>query len=756
MPIQIQNKTFRDIFNNDLGYYQSNAGDRQQLTLEIHSNISITSLNNPLTLDISTYQIFSSTTGWLDEGFRLGDTVNISFYDNTSSTPLNTYNATINYVDNDYIEVSTLLGWYDPTAGQFAVITVLDRDRDTLEILVNHVLNNVTGSEFSLIDGEATRLKFDGINSMIVGDDIVGVKVGNQSGQFNVASILERISDVPNDQRAYKLYVTIINSGIYDQSWFNSANCLKLYLKLSWSSLANEPFGQTVKILNDTANTGWYNEGHNSSLIDATLIQGINQLDYATPTTGQFVIDSASTEFGFGACYVSLDGTYYKNKLQSQSVFGMLIPTIDFTIGIPESSEVNLTGAGYDLEIANITTVGTVHTIDFIFTPNAQFTTFFDGVEEGDRLFYVWAKYGNVNLLVFNGQLTKEPPVGGLIDVYRADYYDHSEQNVYPTTLMSGYESNIEDDLSFQMDFWLNEGEQYESMTAKMEAYNSVTGESFDLFTTFFDFGAVPFFGNQHLLNFNQIINPQLPTTSVKRNATLVLNSSFNVPGKYGATLYFPFIERWQYWLPQLNANAEFFPYNQNQNWLNYEFSPSGNWTVRTKIILVKDGLSFIYADPITIKKYDSDPVIDQTITLIRDSDNSIVSSVIEGELMRIKVTNVLNNGENWNIENTWGQITIEPFESAPRFIISSVVPYDNNPNNPLSPMSGLLVPITYPNGYTAVMECYLNPNVIDLTNGVKITCKVKGCAGLEFAGYKMTTDGQYKFTTDYEQKIIS
>ena len=756
MPIQIQNKEFTDIFGNDLGFYQSNAGDLTAVTLTIHSNISVTSINNPLTLDISTYQIFSATTGWLDEGIRLGDTVNISFYDNTSSTPLNSYNATINYVDNDYIEVSTLLGWYDITLGQFAVITVIYRDRDTLEINVNHVLNNVTGSEFSLIDGEATRAKFEGINSMIVGDDITGVKVGNQSGQFNVASILERITDAPNDQRAYKLYIYIINSGIYEQSWFNSSNCLKFYLKLSWSSLANEPFGQTVKILNDTANTGWFNEGFNASVIDATLIQSVNQLDYATPTTGQFVIDSASTDFGFGACYVSIDANYYKNKLESQSVFGMIIPTREFTLTIPETSETNLTGANYDFEITNITTVGTVHTIDFIFTPNVDFTTFFDNIEDGNRLFYIWAKYGNVNLLVFNGQLTKEPPVGGLIDVYRADYFDHSQQYLFPIALKSGYESNIEDDLSFQMDFWLNTGEQYESLTAKIEAFNPLTNESFDLFTTFFDFSAVPFFGNQHILNFNQIINPELPTTSVKRAATLYLNPYFDVPGKYGATLFFPFIERWQYWLPQLNANAEFFPFLQTQNWINYEFSPSGNWTVQTKIILVKSGLSYVYADPITIKKYNSDPVIDQTITLIRDIDNQIVTSVIEGELMRIQVDNILDNGEHWNINETWGQITIEPFESAPRFIVSSVVPYDFNPNNPLSPIFGTLVPVQFPTGDNARMECYFNPNLMDLSNGIKITCKVKGCAGFEFTNYKITTQGQDKNTTDYEQKIIS
>ena len=123
---------------------------------------------------------------------------------------------------------------------------------------------------------------------------------------------------------------------------------------------------------------------------------------------------------------------------------------------------------------------------------------------------------------------------------------------------------------------------------------------------------------------------------------------------------------------------------------------------------------------------------------------------------MRIRVSNELTNGEDWNIENIWGQITIEPFETSQRFIVSSVIPYDNNPNNPLSPMSGLLVPITYPFGDVAQMECYFNPNLIDLTNGVKITCKIKGCSGTQYAGYKITTDGQYKNTTNNEQKIIS
>jgi hypothetical protein len=753
MPIQIQNKQFTDIFANVTNYYVSNAGDPVSLEIEIHSNISISSLNNPLTLDISNYQIFSATLGWLDEGFRIGDTVTISIYDNTTAVPLNTYSATLNYVDNDYIEVNTLLGWYDVTLGQFATITVSNRDRDTLEISLNHVLNTLTGSEYSLIDGEVTRIKFDGINSLIVGGNIIGVTLNNKSGQFTIVGSLTRITNPGGNQRGYLCNLSFVNSGIYNQSWFASANCLKLFLRLSWSSLANEPFGQTIKIINDSANTGWFDEAFNSSVIDATLVQSVSNIDYSQTTTCQVVIDSASTNFGFGSCYLSQDATYYKNQTYSQSQLSMIIPTIPFNPGDTIASDSNPDGADYVINILSVSTVGTINTIDFEFVPSPTFTTFVDELEVGNRTFYIWFRFGNVNLLAFSGQMEKQPAIGGFIEPFTANYFDHSEQLTVGSSIQYGYESNTEDDLGFSMTFQLDEGVIYESLTAQIQAFNTVTGDSFTLFSTFFDFSQVPYNGVKHLLNFNQLIVPQLQTTSIKRNAILELWSAIDSAGKYGAHLYFPFINRWEYWLPQLNANVDFYPNFQTKNWVPYD--NTGNWTIKLNVNLIKDGLSYIYEDDLTLKNYDSDPVIYQTIELIRDLDNSVVNVIIEGELMRVKVQNQLLNGEHWDIVDTWGQITIEPYESASRYYVSSVVDYDFNPNNPLSPMSGLLVPVTYPSGDIAQMECYLNPNIIDLTNGVKITCKIKGCASTEFALYKITTGGRLKDTTTPEQKII-
>ena len=96
---------------------------------------------------------------------------------------------------------------------------------------------------------------------------------------------------------------------------------------------------------------------------------------------------------------------------------------------------------------------------------------------------------------------------------------------------------------------------------------------------------------------------------------------------------------------------------------------------------------------------------------------------------MRIKSTHT-NLLENWDVSNIWGMITVESFESAPRWICSTVVPFDNDTANPLIPLSGLLITIVYLAPNVAVLECYFNPDLINISNGVKITAKIKAGRG--------------------------
>jgi hypothetical protein len=425
----------------------------------------------------------------------------------------------------------------------------------------------------------------------------------------------------------------------------------------------------------------------------------------------------------------------------------MIIPSEAISIGQVLNSPLNSSGAGYTIEIINIVVVGSLNTIDIRFIPNAQFNTFMEGVDNGDRLFYLWVKCRSINLLAYSDQLSCEPPVGGALPMIN-DYgfLDHSQNITELNDDQVGFACDTEDDVAYFGTFRLEFNGLYESFQARIEAYNLVTGQDFTLQENNFSFASVPVSGaGQLLLNESQGVVTTLPTTSVKNNALLKLYvTADNLPTEYGVSIYYPFLLNWKYWLTQANANVDFYP-TQNQNWEQYD--NMADWVLRIHLTLVKDGLAYIHSNEIIDNPYDNDDNITSSIELIRDFDNSVVSVIPEGELMRIKSTHVKLTG-SWDVLKTWGMLTIEPKEAERRWICSSVVPYDNDTSNPLTPLSGLLISITYPSPDTAVMECYFDSAKINLSNGVKMTAKIKeGCEEVSDV-MKVTTDDQDKVTT--------
>lgn len=753
MPIQIYDKDYTGIFGSSLTYYKSNAGDKTTLELLLHSSIRITSLTNPLFLDPSINQITSSSLSWIEEGFRAGDTVECKTYQ-SSGVVVDSWVTTINYVDDTNIVLGTILGWIDLSDGDFFVITVTTRQRATLEVLLNHVTNSSAGMPFSLIDGESTRVRFDDTNGMAVGDTINGINIVNQSGQFLISASLLRQNNYDTGIYVYVLTLEYLNSGVYDSSWFDTSDCLKTFVQMEWASLAGEPYAKTVSILSDSADTGYFDQPFNTGVVDATLVQGVDEIDYANPTTFDVSVDSASTDIAIGCVYISNDTAYYKNRTFSQNEISMVLPSSIYTIGTPLDSYFNEFGAGYSITVNSITTVGTINTLNLTFTPNADFTSFMEAREDGDRNIKLWVKIGNLNLLVFNSQVTKEPPVGGLLIPEQNIFIDHSDNTTESDVTDLGYEANTEDDLAFCGKFLLERDALYESITYNIEAFNTVTLEDFTLNSCFFNIATVPMVGGTYILNQTQTVQNTLPTTSEKRVASLALDSSIDTLTHYGIKVYFPFLLRWEYWLQQINADADFYPNYQTKNWVPY--GNTGDWTIRLKIELVKDGLSYVFTDEIIDKDYDSDPLIVQNIELYVDSTNTNVGIVTEGQLMRVIATHSLISGEIWDDARTWGMITVEPTESNPRFISSTVIDYDYNPSNPLIPLVGEnKCKLTFPTPTMAKMECYFNPDLINLSNGVKFTTKIKGCT-VESQVFKVTTTNLQKLTTDDNNKIIS
>lgn len=727
MPIIITGKEFTDAWGNTTPFYRSNAGDRITMKLTMRSSIRLTSTANPIIFNTIDNELTSGGTTFESEGFRVGDTVFCSVTDNLGTPvpgPGGGWTTTIGYISNggSTINLVTIQGIPNITNQDQFVIEVTGRNRQSIVCSLNHVDNSTPSNDFSLIDGEATRFSFTGIDSMSVGSTQAPVIIANQSGQYLESAQIKRLANISTNNFQYELTTVFLNSGLYDSTWFDSSDCLKVILKMLWSSIEDEPFAQTPIIFSDSANTGHLNQAHNTDPIDSELLQGIPSIDWDLPTDFTVIVDGPITDLGVGASYIPLNDSYFKHKIESQGRYGMVLPTSDLTVGSYPSQTNPDTGAGYEIEITSISSVGSVTTITGTFTPNSDFSNMMSQVEDGDRLFYLWIKCGNLNLLAFNDQLSTSPPVGGeLIMEESKAFYDHA----YNTTNGLGESTynrfDTEDDLAYFGTFLMDNGGNYSSFRVRIEAFNTVTEEDFTLKETSFSFASTQINSSGvYLIDESVTVNPSLPTTSAKRDSILTREPGIDTLTQFGVSIYYPFILDWRYWITQLNASTDFYP-TQNKNWKQY--SGSGDWVVRMEVELIQDGLAFTHSDEVAILGYNAKSQVVSSIQYIRELDSSVVTSLIDGEIMRIKSKHINLLG-SWN-STTWGMLTVEPKEGHPRYISSTVIDFDNNSNNPLYPIPGQTKAKLTLAADTAYIECLCDTNKLTGMNQ-SFTAKIK------------------------------
>jgi len=705
MGLKHISNTFTDIFGNVTTSYKANAGDKIVLTTVVEANILIQedSLNS-FQIDWVNYQLqLLGKKSWKKEGFRIGDTVSLKLYEKDTWTLNSTRTFTVDSVDDTFIRFSATIGAYFDK-NEYILQLSTERNFDELDFNLNHVDNSANPTYNSLIDGELTTIKFTGLNALSVSGTKTGSLVGKQSGQYVISSVLTRNADA-HSSRVYTIVSTFIQSGIYKEDWFKLGTCLKLCFKYSFYSVAGDISNLTSLEFSENANTGWFDEPFNVETVNSTLTTGITSLDYATASSNTVVIDSSSTSLYLGACYISNDTTYYKNKVTNQKELSYLLNSyVPLAVGTYTSYN-----SGYTIEITSITTVGTVKTIEFDFTP--LFTSFIESKDTDDRLFYIWVRCGNINHLVFKDQLTKEVaselPLS--VDSDFTTFIRHN-QNVENPSSITLTKSNIEDNLAFKSAFGFTPFDVWNSLKLSIVAYNSVTFEEFELEKVFFDLSNAPINSlGQYILNEYQSVGNDLPTTSTKKKAHL----TSDLTGDYW-TVYYPFINNWRYWETQINAPNDFYP-NQNNKWLNYI---TGDWSIKAKITLSNSTTDYVYRKSLPISDYNTEALITTTFELYR-SDNTLVTALLDGEIMTIKA---IHDHSTVIGTSFWGEITIEETESSPRYLLSTIIDFDNNANSPIYPISGTTLTTATVSNITT-FSCLLD--VSKLSNNAKITSKI-------------------------------
>jgi hypothetical protein len=747
MPVILNEIQYTDEWGNSLGFYRGNAGDKQTARLKCTSTIQLNTVDNPISFDPTTQAFISSSKSFEDEGFRVGQTILVKAYDNTYTVIGTPYTSTITYVDGNEIRLSTVLGFYNQSLGEILEITCTSASRESIDGLFNLVLNSTTGGDFSLIDGEATRFYFSGIDSLTIDAVTNGVFVGNQSGAIVESVKITRKTTAVAYAQYFFIDIVFVNTGFYNSNWFTSSECLKPYFKTLWSTVEGEPFSQFSLVVKDSANSGYFNQYHNTSPNNSILVSGVPELDYSVASTFDIVVNGVTTDLGIGSCFVSIDDTYYKNKALNQSVYSMLLYTSDLSV-TTYSSEQNELGAGYDIEVNSITTLGAQTTINVTFTPNSDFNDFIDENDSTDRRFYLWVKCGNANLTAFAGTLTKAIPVGGTLTLNRInEFYDHSQNINVASNEITDLEFDTEDDIAFYCDMRLEKNQTYSNIKCRIIAENTVTSNAFTLQETIFDLSTAVVSAGIVLTNQMLTINPTLPTTSVKRDAYFRNKASLNNTLNFGVELYYPFILRFEDWLQQLNADASFYP-NQNKDWTNY--SDFGDWVLKFEIELIKNDLAYIYQQSLTDYIYDNSDVINSDVILRKASDNSIVTSVFD-ELLIAESEHELTIG-TWNPSKTWGMIAVREKNTSNRFISSTAIDFDNNSSNPLYPITGLRCSLTFPTATTALMRCYFDPSKLNVQD-YDFTPKIKDISYIP-VGEKTTSPDDVQKTTSPDDTI--
>lgn len=716
MGLKHISNTYTDIFGNVTSSYKANAGDKIVLTTTVEANILIQedSLNSfQIDWVNDTLQLLGAKT-WLKEGFRIGDSVSLKLYEKDNWTLHATRTYTVDAVDNTNIRFSSTIGTYFDKKDYILQLST-DRNYDELDFNINHIDQSSNSTYNSLIDGELTTVKFKGLNALSVSSTKTGLLIGKQSGQYLISSVLTRNSDT-HSSRNYTIVTTFIQSGIYSSKWFDLGTCLKLCYKYSFYSVAGDISNLQTLEFSENANTGWFDEPFNTEIVNSTLTTGLTSLDYATASTNTIVINSSDTHLYLGACYISQNESYYKNKVDNQQDLSYLLNAyVPLAVGI-----YNDFNSGYTIEITSITTVGTVHTINFTFTP--LFTTFIESCDIDNRLFYIWVRCGNINHLVFKNQLTKQidSELALTVDNDYTTFIRHNDNVENPSSIVLS-KSNIEDDLAFKSAFGFTPFDVWNSVKLSIIAYNLSTHKEIELDKVFFDLSNAKINSlGQYILDEYQSVGNDLPTTSLKKKAHLKSDLTDDF-----WTVYYPFINNWRYWEEQLNAPNDFYP-NQNKNWLNYI---TGDWSVKAKITRSNSTTDYTYRKSLPISDYNTELLITTTFELYR-SDNTLVTALLDGEIMTIKA---IHDHSTIIGSSFWGQITIEETETSPRYVLSTEIDYDNNVNSPIYPVSGLRLTQSTVSNITT-FSCLLD--VSKLNSNAKITSKIyisDGVKGISF-----------------------
>jgi len=763
MPIKLNSTIYTDIYGNTSTYFKANAGDTISVKHTLSSEIFLrSSSTNQMSFDAIDSTFNQSQGSFIEEGFRVGQTYTFKAVNN-ANVLVSSFSGTVSYVSDLQMKLTGLLNVNKADSTDLIWCIFVEQTHKSIELGLNFVENsNTQPSLQSLIDQEVTRFIYDGLDAVSVGATVNLLQTGKKSGGYSTSNVqIKRIADTLNpygfthNVKNWELTYDVIFTGIFSEESFIGENCLKLYSKIQFKVNTGETFGITTFELKEKSDTGFYDTGFNTEVSNViSTTSDASDLFYNKLNTVAFEIelnDDTIDFLEFGFAYITIDDDLNTNKPLSQENYlpfaksGLFDATNvgDSIFSSVHPFDLTLTALSYSDLGGNRTYTGEI-TIDPNYTNSNDFGKFIEARGESERLVYLWVKAGNTNTLLFSGQMSFELPVGVEITPELTEIVNHDQNLDFSdlSTPVSNVDFCIEDDLAFITDFKIYSADENESVTVKVVATDGT--DEFDLETLTFDLST------QDLSNFvtqTLQVSNNLPDTSYKKTAYLMENLAL-FGGEMTVRLYFPFLVHWEYWVQQLNATSVFVKNGtNNKDWFNYQTSP---FEVKLKVEISRNGVTDYFYKDFSFVDYDDSTITTQIKMYDYPSMDEIFGLKKDGiiQIEAIHTFPVAYSGF------PYGEITIEPSESEPRYLITTE--YDANSDSPLQGISyAPRLDMTFTSSTIITLSCLLDLSQLDGDNFC-ITSKISedGTDNNHIEMVKLMEDSTEKITEDLINKV--
>jgi hypothetical protein len=766
MSLNVISRKFYDDQAREVNFLLGNANNLVKAVYRV-------SVDYRINLSVSVSVIISGTTltltngTWEDYGFVTGSSllsVNINGHtaikdiliiDGADMIINSTFSPSI--PDNTY------------TTGTLTCLTATEG----MNVAFNFCRNSLS-SEFSLIDGESNRWTVDNLDSLSVGSTTYLTRLGNRSGlpQVNTATIKKISSSPLIFEVTIETYISPFNSNI----GFLASESLASFCKFDAMPVFNNLNVLLSRTDKYNGNVGYFNENFNGftpnfikesiAWTDADDVT-IEAMDYSQPSKFSIRINGAftsSSKFQFFAFFPSVDPSDFSNLPTDASK--NFISTVETSVkAVNTNYTVNTathsSGAAVQFQTVRFEQFTTYAIITGVAVPNADFTDLIQSRDTNNRNYRIWVRCENpaldynssdmVNVECDNRSLVKTAVPLGTWDE-NVNFIDHAGNTLELDK--DTYTIITEDDVRRESQFILPKGENdFSEIAVISRAKNTTTGEQFEL--------------ERFAVNLTSL--PTLPDGTKPINT--VINRPFNIAfpslmtqvkferyapaddeNVYGVQVTYPFLSRWEYWLAQLNASNDFFG-NKNRNWRTYQ---TNDWQIENVLALTTDAGQYQNPFVIEIRDYD-DANIDYVFEFFK-LDGTPITAPLD-DVVRIKVTHDVSG-----VSDCWGQITVEPKENAPRWLISTDYA-QIDPSYPLQPLSGETMLKKTINSGNVEFECLFDGRLLDR---VKFTSRLQtlGSGGEEcdcnecikvmyvIDGVTYTIDLPYAYTEENESNV--